>query len=367
MTTYEIDATGLLRAPVMQQLGRDTAALAGEPGGRFAFAGQGAWTVYGGGTREGSDLTVAAYGADPNGALSERFDVTVVPAPPSACSGCVDDARWLWLKAGAGRIHGFWRRHWGTAGHRLTYSYVSIPLSSDGAPGRASQTEFPPDRDPGEVTVDVLSDILYKAGSYSGQEVHPRGLEAHVIGPDGTLTQMGWTNLCLGGVECHSCTARPLTTARGFHFAIVPTTRRYVCSYQGLRLKPYGAFEFSASVAEAFVPSSEAEPTLVAMGVPVEAGDASRSELRVFSMGADGDLRLLDGDELPSAPTQLLFHPSGRFLYVIDIASRLRAYRLDPGGRLELTTSIDRATSLYRPEGSMAVTLRRIAGGPSEG
>ena len=56
--------------------------------------------------------------------------------------------------------------------------------------------------------------------------------------------------------------------------------------------------------------------------------------------------------EAPDRIGGLLFQPSGRFLYAVDRASRLRAYAVDSDGRLELTMSIEHAG------GSMAITLK---------
>jgi hypothetical protein len=144
-------------------------------------------------------------------------------------------------------------------------------------------------------------------------------------------------------------------TVRGFLFASlftnVPTVPT-VCSYQGLRLKPLYALDLKASAAEAFVPSSEAEPALLAMNVTISNGGVTREELRVFSMNGDGDLRPVYTEELPDRVAALLFHPSGRVVYNVDYASRLRAYTVDSDGRLELMMSIDHAG------GSMAITLK---------
>src|SRR5258706_136258 len=120
------------------------------------------------------------------------------------------------------------------------------------------------------------------------------GLEPPVVEPDGRLTRMGWTNLCLASTMSLYDFVSPLVTVRGFLFASlftnVPTVPT-VCSYQGLRLKPLYALDLKASAAEAFVPSSEAEPALLAMNVTISNGGVTREELRVFSMNADGDLR----------------------------------------------------------------------------
>jgi 6-phosphogluconolactonase (cycloisomerase 2 family) len=69
-------------------------------------------------------------------------------------------------------------------------------------------------------------------------------------------------------------------------------------------------------------------------------------------MNSEGDLRPLARQELQKGLRQILFHPSGRFLYTVDAASALQAYSIDSSGRLELMMSIDHAGN------SMAITLK---------
>jgi hypothetical protein len=345
---------------VTQRVSNDLHGLAGEPQGRFVYAAHGGWNVPGigslSGTGAGSDETIVTYAPDPrDGTLTEVSEATVQQRPaPIQCGPCEDRAAWSWLKGGANRVHGFWSHDWGTTGRHTTYVYVSIPVASDGQLGLVSQLAFESDRDPGQVLVDVRSDVLYKAGKEEGVDARG-GLEAHVVEPDGRLTRMGWTNLCLASTMSLDDFVSPLVTARGFLFASLFTNAPNVptvCSYQGLRLKPLYALDLKASAAEAFVPSSEAEPALLAMNVTISNGGVTREELRVFSMNGDGDLRPVYTEELPDRVAGLLFHPSGHFLYTVDDASRLRAYTVDSDGRLELMMSIDHAG------GSMAITLK---------
>jgi 6-phosphogluconolactonase (cycloisomerase 2 family) len=349
--TYEIDPTGRLHPPVTQRVGKDLNVLAGEPQGRFVYAAHGGWALYGSsGTGEGSNGTIVTYAPDPrDGTLAEVSEQTVFERPRGGLpSGpWADLGGWSWLKGSANRVHAFWSYRWGTTGRHTTYSYVSVGVASDGHLGPVRQLAFESDADPGQVMVDARSDLLYKAGKegYDGRG----GLEAHLIEPDGTLTRMGWTNLCLAS---RIDLGYPLVTARGFVFASAYTPGPTVCSYQGLRLKPLYALDLNASAAEAFVPSSEAEPGLLAMNVTISTGGSRREELRVLSMNGEGDLRPVYSEELPDRITRLLFHPSGRFLYAVDAAARLRAYTVDSDGRLALTMSIDHAG------GGLAITLK---------
>jgi len=323
--------------------------LAGDPQGRFVYAAHGGWQVGWNGAAcavNGTDGMVVTYAPDPrDGALAWVSETTVYRAG----GWCGEGAGWNWLSGGATRVHGLWYNRWGTAGHHLTFSYVSVAVASDGQLGPVSRRAFDFDADPGRVTVDVRSDVLYKAANAptTPGTIHAQGgLTAHVIEPDGQLTRMGWSNLCLAATIPPLAYPRPLVAARGFLFASVSLTepeRKTVCSYQGLRLRPLADLGFSASAGEAFVPSGEAMPPLVAMAVP-------GPELRLFAMNGDGDLQLLDSEPLLNPASQFLFHPSGRFLYVVDTSARLRGYTVDSGG-LELVESIDDAG------GNMAITL----------
>lgn len=343
--TYEIDPTGRLRPPITQHVGRDAYMLAGEPQGRFVYAAHGGWQVGWDGAScavDGTDGMVVTYAPDArDGALAWVSEATV----SQAGGWCGEPAGWDWLSGGVNRVYGLWHRRWGSAGHHLTYSYVSVPVAGDGQLGPVSRREFDVDTDPGLVTVDVRSDVLYKAANTRPPALG--GFTAHVIEPDGQLTPMGWSNLCLAARIPRLAYPRPLVAARGFLFAsasLEQPQRNTVCSYQGLRLRPLADLGFSAYAAEAFVPADDALPALVATSTTGPA-------LRLFAMTGEGDLRLLDSEDLPDRAERLLFHPSGRFLYLVDTAARLRGYTVDSGGRLGLIESIDYAG------GSMAITL----------
>jgi len=346
--TYEIDPTGRLRAPVTQHVSKDLYQLAGEPQGRFVYAAHGSWYRNVDGTVGGSDGVVVTYAPDPrDGTLVEVSEQTVFERPSDGqpCGASCDSLGLVLLEGGANRVHGSTLYRWGTARRHTTYTYLFIPVSSDGHLGPVTRHPFPYDQESGWMMVDGRSDVLYKPAPYNG----PGGLQARVIEPDGTLTRMGWTNLCLASTID---SATPLVTARGFLFASAYTKVPTVCSYQGLRLKPLYALDLTASAATAFVPSSEGEPALLAMNVTTSTGGVRREELRVFAMNSEGDLRPVYSEEPPDRIGGLLFHPSGRFLYAVDYASRLRAYTVDSDGRLELTMSIEHAG------GSMAITLK---------
>lgn len=351
--TYEIDPTGRLRPPITQHLGRDTYVLAGEPQGRFVYVPYGGWQVAWNGSAcalNGSDMMVVTYAPDPrDGALAPVSEATI----SHAGGWCGDRAGWVWLSGGANRVHGLSYSRWGSAGRHLTYIYVSVVVASDGQLDSVSRRAFDFDADPGHVIVDVRSDVLYKAANTptTPGTINARGgLRAYVIEPDGQLTPMGWTNLCVAATIPPLNPPRPVLAARGILFAQVSLEepeRKTVCSYQGLRLRSLAELGISSFPAKAFVPSSEAMPVLIAMAGTGPEGP----ELRLFAMNGDGDLQLLDSEDLPNPCSRFLFHPSGRFLYVVDTAARLRSYSVDSAGQLEFIESIDDAW------GSMAITL----------
>jgi hypothetical protein len=345
--TYEIDPSGRLRPPVTQRIGRDLNVLAGEPQGRFVYAGHGGWSIAGNGPVNGSPATIVTYGRDPrDGTLAKISEQTVfeLPLPPGLSYD--DIGGWNWLRGGTRRLHGLWLKRWGPFARHTRYTYVSIPVDDKGVLGPASRLTFPLDSEFGDFVVDVNADVLYKAGpTYEG------GLEAHVIEPDGSLTRMGRSHLCFAA---QADALSPVATARGFLFATFWNRGGTVCAYQGLRLRPLYALDMEAYIAETFIPPDEAEPALVAMSLQAWTGKVWRYELRLFIMDRDGDLRQVYSEDVPDRIVRLLFHSSGRSLYTVDYVSRLRAYTVHSDGRLELTMDIEHGG------GSMAMTLKDV-------
>ena len=351
--TYEIDPSGRLRPPVTQHVTRDLNLLAGEPSGRFVYGAHGGWPT----TTPGdcSDLAIVTYSRDPrDGTLSPVSDVTLAKHPANCDSYYPGPARWIWLKGDADRVHGLWMQVSGY-GHHVSYTYMSIAVAGDGRLGSSRKRSLYFGDYYGEVLVNPRTGVVYTAGPWIGGGGYPPGrggLAAHVIGPDGTLDRTGWTNLCFARTMEEYGFPRPLVSARGFVFASCYSDFETLCAYQGLRLKPLYALDLDVDAAEAFVPSSEAEPALLAMNVTSSTGRAPSHELRVFSMNAEGDLRPAYSEELPDSLEGFQFHPSGRSLYTVDRASRLRAYAIGSDGRMEPAMQIDNAG------GSMAITLK---------
>ena len=104
--------------------------------------------------------------------------------------------------------------------------------------------------------------------------------------------------------------------------------------------------------------------TLVAMRTSssVRHGDSYKTkyEVRLFAMSDDGGLEPLDTVE-PGYARQLLFHPSGRFLYVSHAPSSssslvgLTVYSIDAQGHLGVVQALDGGG------GAMAVTSPTVA------
>jgi hypothetical protein len=229
---------------------------------------------------------------------------------------------------------------------------VSAAVASDGRLGPISRQ--PPWYNPdwAQILVDVRANVLYKGGLSNSP------LEANAIEPDGTLDRIGRSNLCLA-TTMHPYDdydlVTPLATARGVLFTSFANSEYgvpMVCAYQGPGLKPLYALDMPADVADAFVPSLPDQPVLVAMGLRTWTGRDYRSELRVFSMNSEGDLRQTYAQEVPDYIEKLLFHPSGRSLYTVDHIGGLRVYTIGPEGRLELAMHIEHGG------GSMAITLK---------
>jgi hypothetical protein len=297
--SYPIDPTGRLLPPVTQRVANDLVALSGEPQGRFVLAAR----------DERFAAAFVSYAPDPrDGTLVKRSEAGTAP-----CGGfqCIEST--VWIRAGANRVHGMWRGVFGTSQNEW-FSYVSANLGSDGQLGDVTRSQFQIYSDPGLAVVDVRENVLYKTEErYTAHGA----LEGHVIEPDGSLTRIETTHLCLAHRFCDGC-AYPVVTARGFLIAAARpdsfTESTSVCTYQGLRLKPIGALDFGATRAEAYVSESEQQPVLVAMNTETPTAGARHEELRLFALVDDGGLQALDVKDLLKPSRQILFHSSGRAL-----------------------------------------------------
>lgn len=359
IVTYAIDgATGALRRSATQDVG-DAHALAGEPLGRYVYAAFG--------PRSGPpywDPSIVAYAPDPrSGSLTTLSEAA---SDPIWCRGCAAWGRrgaWHLLSASATRVYGIWET--GTY-HDTYFAYVAHAVGDEGQLGAAYLQEFD-EGDDGEITVDVESDLLYKKGR--------SGLTAHFVEPDGSLTPMGASRLCLASMLSSPTL---LVAVRGFLFAsdhhYAATGDEYrVCSWEGPRLTPRAAIGLQASLAVAVVPlvsplapgTASRSAALVAMRTWSSGQDAmshgTRHAIRLLAMSEAGDLTLLDSVET-TYPRQLLFHPSGRFLYLAGDSSwtggapgSLTVYAIDTNGHLALVQTLEAGG------GTLAVTAPAVA------
>jgi hypothetical protein len=242
--------------------------------------------------------------------------------------------------------------------HDVYHTLVSHALGDDGQLRPAYVREFD-EWDYGYVTVDVDSDVFYKQGN--------TGVTAHFVEPDGSLRQMGASNVC--GVSTLE-EARPLVAVEGFLFASAYVGRhsRFVCSWEGPRLAPraklaldseYYGYAVALSAVDASGASSSPAASRPATLVAMRIGDGYHKgyEIGLFAM-RDGDLQPLDTVESECAK-RMLFHPSGRFLYVSHAGylwsnpnppESLSVYSIDAQGHLGFVEMLEGAG------GAMAVT-----------
>jgi hypothetical protein len=188
--------------------------------------------------------------------------------------------------------------------------------------------------------LDPGADVLYKS-RYPFLYYGPAPLTAHLVRSDGSLANTGYTDLCVASQVTDPI--EPLLAVRGFVFGGAYVGERLtVCSWEGPRLAPRANLGFAASEGAAFSPLDQAKPALLALAGDVHTrGNAYlRTDLRLLSMEGSGGTSLLDSGELPSRVRQLLFHPSGRFLYVADEDDRLWTYSVTSGSRLEPIESL---------------------------
>jgi hypothetical protein len=349
VVTYRIDAaTGRLQPSATQTVG-DAHTLTGEPQGRYVFAAFG--------PRGGPpyfDPSIVAYAPDPSsGSLGTVSEASSRPIWCPTCASWGRSGGWDWLTASSTRVYGMWF----TGTYHDTYNtYVTHAVGGNGQLGAAYQEDFD-EQDPGSVALDVDSDVFYE-GTHTG------GLTAHFVEPDGRLTQMGASHLCLASQMSY---ANPLVAVRGFVFASGfvgpwPGWEKSVCSYEGPRLAPRAdlgmqSFYAAAVAPRASTPSSATVPApLVAMEMGASA--TGQYEIRLFAMSPDGDLTPLETIAGPGWVRHLLFHPSGRFFYVSHAATNsgssasLTVHAIDAQGRLTLVQT------LKEGGGRMAVTWR---------
>jgi hypothetical protein len=351
VVTYAVDRfTGTLRQSAAQDVG-DAHTLTGEPQGRYVFAAFG--------PRGGPpyfDPSIVAYVPDPtNGSLSILSEASSDPVWCPCCSPVGRGGGWYWLSASATRVYGMW----GTTTYHDWYpAYVTHAVADDGQLGPAYVRDLG-EWDYGRVTVDVESNVLYKQGDTR--------LTAHFVEPDGSLTQMGASNLC---VAMEVDYAKPVVAARGFVFALASPlgySESTICSWEGARLAPranlgvytHYAVALALGAGASFHLSSR-PAALVAMrtSYDVKRGNhyQTKYEVRLFAMSEDGHVEHLDTVE-PGYARHLLFHPSGRFLYVSQAAyesavspEKLIIYSISPQGRLEAGQTLEGGG------GAMAVT-----------
>jgi hypothetical protein len=334
VVTYAIDGvTGQLRESATQRLG-DAAQFTGEPQARFVYAAYDKYYY----PPPGRDGSIVAYAPDPvSGSLMTLSEVTGA-------------SFWYWLSASPTRVYGMMFRF---TGHYYP-SLVSYALESDGRLGPPSWRSFERDTLPSvALDSDADPDVFYNSTSTGG-------LTAHFVEAGGSLKQMGGSHLCLASSMLYP---RPLVAARGFLFASVllpgPSTET-VCSWEGPRLAPRANLGMLADRAVAYVPLRDTTFSWRASTKPMVAMTGGRylqHEVRLFAMGADGGLALLDTVTGPWGVRELLFHPLGRLLYVSYVAYYeespigLDVYSIDPEGRLELIQTLEDGG------GALAVTL----------
>lgn len=120
----------------------------------------------------------------------------------------------------------------------------------------------------------------------------------------------------------------------------------------GPRLAPRANIGLAASLGAAFSAVDETTAALLALAgdVRTRQGTYQRTDLRLLSMGPDGGVALLAAVELPSRVRQILFHPTGRFLYAADEDGRLWTYSIRSGSRLEPIESLPDAAHSSEPD-----------------
>jgi hypothetical protein len=193
----------------------------------------------------------------------------------------------------------------------------------------------------------------------------PAPLTAHVVRSDGRLAITGYADLCVASPVV--IPIAPLLAVRGSVFGAAYLDKDTVCSWEGPRLAPRANLGLAASLGAALSPVDETMAALLALAgdVRTRRGTYLRTDLRLLSMENGGGVALLATLELPSRVRQVLFHPSGRFLYAADEDATLWTYSIGSGGRLEPIERLpdaahasDPDSDIHTPPPFMAVCVR---------
>lgn len=342
IVTSRIDGgTGLLTLTGTRPL-TGVESIAVEPSGRFLYAGVET-------DRSGIGGRLVTLAIDrASGTLSP---VGETPAPPCVMTywGSGAKCEWRWLQASATRVVAMW---WNKTYHDNYHRYVSYDLDAEGRVASEYLEEFD-EYDPGDAVADIGGGVFYKA-EYGEQSA--MGLAAYDISADGRLARSGFTSQC-GGSTILS--ARPLEAGGGLVFTDAVVDRTHVvCSHRGDPLQALEAFPFWADAA-AFLPPAGGRSSLLAFA------DRQRTEVRVAAVTTEGSIQ--PGFSLPYPEhriRELLFHPGGRLLFVLDWSGTVSAYLLEAnGGRFLGPSTGSPAPSQPPPtdadlgRGRMAVTL----------
>ncbi len=354
VATYRIDGVSGRLDLVSRQDLADVQELVGDPSGRFVYAAYGPDAT--------GDPAIVVYAAQADGALALLSEAGSRPdiGPFSFGNG------WKWLAASPGRVYALWTTRRGGGGQHSSDAYVTHAVTADGQLGPPYVRQFLWD-DPGHVTLDPGADVLYKAAPpWWVDSTDREGVTAHAVEPDGRLRQTGWSDRC-GDSQVGEVV--PLLAVRGRVFGSEHAGQDYqVCSWETIRLAPRGSLGDVGKAAAGWTPTDQASPGLLAFAKTVLGPRPSyafvRTDLRLLSLGPAADPELLDLEVFPAYPRQLLFHPSGGFLYVSGGDGRLRTYAIGPQSGLEMVEDLPGAggagpsTAFTSLALSMAVSVR---------
>lgn len=268
---------------------------------------------------------------------------------------------WLWLEAGETRVVSMWVNK---TYHDFYFDYVSYGFDSGGRLGNPLVQDFG-EWDPGHATADAGAGLFYKAGEEETSDGagDPSTLVAYAMRGDGSLEREGSTRTC-GTVTFPewSWSPSPIVAGGGFLFTNgVISGKNVVCSHRGSQLESRDSYPFDARAA-AFLPAAGNQPALLALVAAPE----TQSEVRVLAITSDGRFQPHFSFPLAASPvagetlSELLFHPSGDYLFALGTRGSLFTYAIDAGGgRLvwtEAGTSPAVTAGHYWSHGRMAVT-----------
>ncbi len=364
VTSYRIDAANGELGDSTSVSIPDAQTLAVDPAGRLVYVAYSSATFPGEAPPGAVKAGVRSYTLDET---NGRLAFVAEQASPiyTRFSSRSGTCGWEWLAAGPSSVFGIWRYD---TYHDTYYHVVAHGTDADGHLGTGTRplgSMGPEEGFSGTAAADPAAGLLYpvrREGLYDGPTASAGrwGLFADAVGAD-SLTPTGSAFAC-GSLDLWYPAPAALVAGGGLVAASVngshdqPTT----CSFHSPELAPLAAYAWPAKTrieaTAAFLAASATQNGRLA--VPLTRDGDSKIALLAVSPAGEMELRT---ELRTSTPMELLFDPSGRFLYA-TARDTLRVYSIDGADRLAPVQALALSLPTDDPfvrvtKGAMGVTM----------